>query len=104
MAVGAHASPTRGTMTAKQEVQPGHVVMFSDMELQGSNVTDISVDATGGEIDCLLLNEKGKVVAKDESKGNSCRIRFAPRKTSRYTLLVTNIDPNGPAIAQVVIQ
>ncbi len=104
MAVSAHASPTRGTVMARQVIQPGHVAMIPDVELEGKNVALVTVGATGGEVDCLILNEKGKVVAKDESRGNTCKISYVPKRTGRFTLLVTNIDPNGQAIARVVIQ
>lgn len=104
MAVPAHASPTKGTMVAFPVIQHGTAVMYSDLEFRGGEVTDVYVKGDGGNLDCLVMSDTGAIVARDEGPANGCKIQVKPKKTGKYTVLVTNVDTKDASKALVAIQ
>lgn len=104
IALPAHASPSKGTMVAFPVVQPGTAVMYSDLEFRAKEATDVWASAKGGSIDCLVMNDKGAIVGRDEGPANTCKIQVTPPKTGKYTVLVTNVDSKDPAKVLVTIQ
>lgn len=104
MASTAHASPSRGTGFADQVIQPAHAVSFSGLGYQAGEVIAIDVTAKQGNVDCLLFNHRGKIVARDEGPANACHIELKSSRPDIYILLVTNVDSDEPAVATIVIQ
>jgi hypothetical protein len=106
LAFPAHGAPTRGTLLAFPVVQPATAVVFSGLDLRGSGeVTTFDVTAKGGNVDCVVFNDAGGPVAKDEGPANACRIQVRPQKAGKFKLLVTNVgDAEAKAKATVIIQ
>jgi hypothetical protein len=100
----AHASPSKGTMMAFPVVPPRTGTMFSDLEFRGSEPTTIVVTGQGGNVDCTVFNDKSSIVASDDGPANSCKFLITPKVRSKYTLLVTNVDPKQESKVSVLIQ
>lgn len=103
-AIPAHASPSKGTMVAFPDVPPRSGTMFSDLEFRGSEPTSIVVTGQGGNVDCTVFNDKSSIVASDDGPANSCKFLITPKVRSKYTLLVTNVDPKQESKVTVLIQ
>jgi hypothetical protein len=103
-ALTAHASPTRGAGFTNQVIQPAHATVFSNLGYKEGEVIAIDVTAERGNIDCILFNHRGKIIAKDETPTNGCHFALKSPKAEIYILMVTNIDSDTPATATIVIQ
>ncbi len=103
-AVAAHATPTNGVGVIDQVIQPAHAVKFSRLGYQAGVKIAIDVSAKGGNVDCILFNHRGKVIARDESPANACHITLTSPRPDVYTLMVTNIDSDVASEVEVVVQ
>jgi len=99
-----HGAPLRGSFVAFPVIPTSSGVMYSDVILRGNETTVVDVKSKGGNVDCTVFDSNANVVAEDNGPHNSCSIRIKPKKTSRYTVLVTNVDAKKIAVATVMIQ
>jgi hypothetical protein len=87
MVIPAHGSPTKGTLVMPTSIPPHSGVMYSGLDFKASETTSIDVTFIGGDIKCTVLDSKNNIVSRDE-----CHVKFNPKKTSKFTLIVTNIS------------
>lgn len=77
-------------LTERSALSPGEIDTYT-VYLKGGEITRLFVRGDGdGDIDCVILDDDGDVVAADNGSSDVCDIYYAPARTGRFTVAIGN--------------
>lgn len=87
----AAADPVEGPRHGAGVIDPGTIDAYTIM-LRADETTVFLIRGDGdGDIDCVLYDGNGNVVAEDTRRADECRVSVTPRWTGTFRLVFVNV-------------
>lgn len=94
------AGRVNGPGIEKGDLQPGQRVS-TYATFRAKEFASVEVKGVGGDIDCIVFNEAGVEVDRDDDKLSSCLLSWIPPKEEKYTVRIVN---TGESVATFYLE
>lgn len=83
------------------KLEPSQGSKFQVM-LKGAEPTQVTVDGSGGNVDCYAYDNQSKLISSDEQAASSCRMKFVPAITGPVVIMIVNHGDVGANVTMTV--